>query len=122
MLEMPGRRMPEAAVAQAPESAMAESTAMEPATETTSMKSAAKSTTAVGWPRKRKPAGRHQKYSRKPGAPGCAKRCVVHVRAPVSRVGAPPVGNDWRWPLVPQPRVREPSGADDRSGIAARSA
>ena len=95
MLEMPERGMPEAAAAHAPETtAMAEPTAMEPATEATSMISAAKSTTM--WPRERQPAGRHQKYSCKPGAPGCAKRYVVHVRAPLFRAGAPPVENDWR--------------------------
>lgn len=99
--------MAEAAAPHAPVSAMAEPTAMEPATESTAVISAAKSTTTMR-PRERKPAGRHQKYSCKPGAPGCAKRCVVHMRAPVSRMGAPPVENDWRWLLVPELRVQEP--------------
>ena len=71
MLGMSERRMREAAVVHAPESTMAEPTAMEPAPEST-VESAAKSATAVRWPRKRKPAGCRQKYSRKPGTPGCA--------------------------------------------------
>jgi len=71
MLGMSGRRMREAAVVHAPESTMAEPTAMEPAAEST-VEAAAKSATAVRWPRKRKPAGCRQKYSRKPGTPGCA--------------------------------------------------
>jgi len=72
MLEMPGRRMREAAVVHAPESTMAEPTAMEPTTESTVESAAKSATAAVRWPRERKPAGCRQKYSRKPGTPGCA--------------------------------------------------
>jgi len=71
MLGMSERRMREAAVVHAPESTMAEPTAVEPATEATSVISAAESATAV-WPRERQPAGCRQKYSCKPGTPGCA--------------------------------------------------
>jgi len=59
--------MREAAVVHAP--AMAVATTVEPATEATTMISAA--TTSV-WPRERQPAGCRQKYCCKPGTPGCA--------------------------------------------------
>ena len=64
--------MREAAVVHAPESTMAESAAMEPAAKSTVETATKSATAAVRWPRKRKPAGCRQKYSRKPGTPGCA--------------------------------------------------
>jgi len=72
MLGMSERRMREAAVVHAPESTVAEPTAMEPATESAVETATKSATAAVRWPRKRKPAGCRQKCSRKPGTPGCA--------------------------------------------------
>jgi hypothetical protein len=99
---MPERRMTEAAVVRGAESAVVESTAMKPAaesapmisaTESTAVEPAAKSTStaveASPWPGHRQPAGDHQKCSRNAGSPGSAKRCLVHVRAPLFRGGSP---------------------------------
>jgi hypothetical protein len=60
-----------ATVVHGPKSAVVESTAMRPATE-----SAVEPAAVATRMRLRKPAGDHQKYSRNPGTLGCAKRCV----------------------------------------------